>query len=195
MRRSLALTSLITGLSSPDRKPTKMTNKQLFGTPKRWGLAILAIAGTFSALGSPAHATTWFDFDDRPGAINISSDSQNPTIINQVTVVCPAAGFVVARSSSTAFLRNLVGTKSTGFVVFSISIDGKRAIGNDAVVVQNLGPNTFANIPASVQRIDACNAGQTITYFHTVHGFAGLGNQVATEGRSKLVVEYFNRRI
>jgi len=163
-------------------------------------LMSLTLAGALSALGSQAHATSWMDFDDgsaRDGSGgSISADSQNPTIINQVTVVCPATGFLVARANSTAFLRNLTGQQKLGaFVVYSISLDGKRALGNDAIVFQNLGPNTFANVPASVQRIDACNAGETRTYYHTAHGSAGEGNVVATESRSKLVVEFFDTRI
>jgi hypothetical protein len=195
MRRSLALTGLISELSSPKQKTTKMTNKQVFGTPKRLGLAILAIAGGLSAMGSPANATTWFDFDDKPSPVAISGDSQNPSILNQVTVVCPATGFLVARSNSTAFMRNLVGTKTTGFVAFSISRQLRRDEVYDTVVVQNLGPNTFASIPASIQRVDSCVAGETVTYFHTGHGGIGLGNQVAAIERSTLVVEFFNRRI
>lgn len=170
-------------------------NKQFLRAYKPLIFAILAIVGTLAALGSQAHATSWMDFDDKPGAINISADSANPTILNQVTVVCPQTGFLVATSSSTAFLRNLVGKKTTGFVVFSISRQVKRDEVYDAVVVQNLGPDTFANIPASVQRIETCNAGETRTYFHTVHGSAGPGNQVATEGGARLVVQFFDSRI
>jgi hypothetical protein len=195
MHRSLALTGLISAPSSSNQKTTKMTNKQVVGTPKRLGLAILAIAGALSALSSPANATTWFDFDDKPSPIGLSGDSQNPSILNQVTVVCPATGFLIARSNSTAFMRNLVGIKTTGFVAFSISRQLKRDEVYDTVVVQNLGPNTFAEIPAGIQRIDPCVAGETVTYFHTGHGGIGLGNQVAVTERSTLVVEFFNRRI
>jgi hypothetical protein len=171
-------------------------NQQFFRAHKPLIVALLAIAGALSALGSQAGAASWMDFDDRTAsALNISADSANPTILNQVTVVCPATGFLVATASSTAFLRNLVGTKSTGFVVFSISRQVKRDEVYDAVVVQNLGPNTFANIPASVQRIEACNSGETRTYYHTVHGSARPGNQVVTEGGSRLVVQFFNNRI
>jgi hypothetical protein len=170
-------------------------NTPFFRVRKPLTVAILTLVGALSALGSPAHATSWMDFDDKPGAINISADSQNPTILNEVTVVCPQAGFLVATSTSNAFMRNLIGNQANGAVVFSISLERKRAIGNDTVVHKRLGPNTFVNAPASVQRIDACAAGETRTYFHTVHGFAGPGNQVATEGRSKLVVQFFNRRI
>lgn len=170
-------------------------------------LMSLTLAGALSALGSQAHATSWMDFDDAAvGGLGISADSQNPTIINRVTVVCPATGFLVATGTSTAFLRNLVGTKTTGFVVFSISIPTfipgppatfrvRRDEVYDTVVVKNLGPNTFANIPASVQRIEACNSGFTRTYYHTAHGSAGPGNQVAIEGNSRLVVEFFDTRI
>lgn len=177
MPRSLALTDLIAGVSSP-----------------RF-LAILAIAGALSAVASPVHATAWMDFDDKPSPIGLSNNSQSPTILNQVTVVCPATGFLVARSNSTAFMRNLVGTKTTGFVAFSISRQLKRDEVYDTVVVQNLGPNTFAEIPANVQRIDTCIAGETVTYFHTGHGGIGPGNQVAVTERSTLIVEFFNRRI
>lgn len=170
-------------------------------------LMSLTLAGALSALGSQAHATSWMDFDNAAiGGLGISADSQNPTIINQVSVVCPATGFLVATGTSTAFLRNLVGTKTTGFVVFSIAIKTfvptipptarvRRDEVYDTVVVQNLGPNTFADIPASVQRVEACNAGETRTYYHTAHGSAGPGNQAAVEGHSRLVVEFFDTRI
>ena len=131
-----------------------------------------------------------------PSTGPISADSQNPTQANQVTVVCPATGFLVARANATAFLRNLTGQqKLVGFVVFSISREMKRDPFSDTVVVQNLGPNTYANIPASVQRVEACNAGETRTYYHTVHGSAGEGNVVAVEGKPRLVVEFFDTRI
>jgi hypothetical protein len=161
-------------------------------------LMSLTLAGALSALGSQAHATSWMDFDDAAvGGLGISNDSANPTVLNQVTVVCPASGFLVATATSTAFLRNLVGTKTTGAVVFSITFNGTNAQNEAArtVVVQNLGPNTFANIPASLQRVEACNSGETRTYYHTAHGSIGPGNQVATEGRSRLVVEFFDTRI
>jgi hypothetical protein len=170
-------------------------NHQFFRAHKPLIVVLLAITGALSTLGSQAQAASSMDFDDKPGAINISADSQNPTILNEVTVVCPQAGFLVATSTATAFMRNVVGNQQNGFVAFSISLERRRAIGNDAVVHERLGPNTFVNAPASVQRIDACTAGETRTYFHTVHGFAGPGNPVATEGRSKLVVQFFNRRI
>jgi hypothetical protein len=139
------------------------------------------------------------DYDDvyrgSPGPI--SADSAKPPVINLVTVVCPATGFLVSRVTSTAFLRNLVGTKTTGFVVFSITLNGTNAESETArtVVVQNLGPNTYAEIPASVQRVDACNSGETRTYYHTAHGSAGEGNLVSVEGKPRLVVEFFDTRI
>ena len=157
-------------------------------------VALLALAGALSLLGSLAQATSWMAFSEGvPPTGGISNDSQHPTILSQVTVVCPAAGFLVATSSSTAFLRNLTGTQTTGSVVFSISREMRRDEVYDTVVVLNLGPNTFANIPANVQRIEACNAGETRTYFHTVHGAIGPGNQVSTEGVSRLVVEFFDQ--
>ena len=157
----------------------------------------LTLAGALSALGSQAHATSWMDFDAAAvGGLGISADSANPTVINQVTVVCPATGFLVARANATAFLRNLTGQqKLVGFVVFFISREMKRDPFSDTVVVQNLGPNTYANIPVSVQRVEACNAGETRTYYHTVHGSAGEGNVVAVEGKPRLVVEFFDTRI
>ncbi|MGX2041048.1 hypothetical protein ACWJKU_13065 [Methylocaldum sp. MU1018] len=170
-------------------------NPQFFRARKSLIFAILTTVGALSALGSRAHADAWVAFDDKPGTANLSTDSQNPSILNQVTVVCPEAGFLLATTTATAFLRNLVGTKSTGFVVFSISRQMKRDETYDTVVVQNLGPNTYANIPASVQRIEACTAGESITYYHTAHGFAGEGNQTATEGNARLVVQFFNGRI
>lgn len=189
MRRSLNLNGLITEVSSARTNSRKKTNK-----PQR--LTILAIVGVSAvAMASPARAASWMDFDDKPGVFNLSTDSQNPNILNQVTVVCPAAGFLVATSTSTAFLRNLVGTKTTGFVAFSISRNLRRDEVYDTVVVQNLGPNTYAEIPASIQRIEPCSAGETVTYFHTAHGSAGLGNQAAATERARLVVEFFNRQI
>lgn len=194
MSNSLPSTSLVDATYSHlKRRETK--NQQIFLKHKLRKLTVLATAGVISALGSPAYANAWMDFDDKPGVFNLSTDSQNPNILNQVTVVCPAAGFVVATSTSTAFLRNLVGTKTTGFVAFSISRTLRRDEVYDTVVVQNLGPNTFASIPASVQRIEPCNAGETVTYFHTAHGSAGVGNQAAVTENARLVVEFFNRRI
>jgi hypothetical protein len=170
-------------------------NTRIFHARRPLRFAILAAVGALFALASPAHADAWLAFDDKPGTINLSTDSQNPSIVNQVTVVCPQNGFLVATSTATAFMRNLTGGRAGGSVVFSISREMRRDEVYDAVVVQNLGPNTFADIPATVQRIEPCTAGETVTYYHTAHGFAGEGNQVATEGHVRLVVEFFNVRI
>jgi hypothetical protein len=172
-------------------------NNLIQGENMRHSLALtfLTVAGTLFSLGSPAHADSWMDFDDTVGGLGISNDSQNPTILNQVTVVCPSNGFLVATSTSTAFLRNLGTTRISGSVVFSISRQRKRDEVYDTIVVQSLAPTSFSNTPSSIQRIESCTSGQTVTYFHTVHGFIAPGNQVATEGGSRLVVEFFNKRI
>jgi hypothetical protein len=161
-------------------------------------LMSLTLAGALSALGSQAHATSWMDFDDESPAVpTLSTDSANPTVLNQVTVVCPARGFLVATGTATAFLRNVEGGKSTGFVVFTISPTGSAQ--NETartIALENLGPDTYANIPASLQRIDACNAGETRTYYLVAHGGGGPAEiQFTTEGRSRLVVEFFDTRI
>src|SRR3954452_24750373 len=146
-------------------------HKHFFRTHTHLLVALLALAGVLFPLGSPAHATSWMDFDELTSAIfTISDNSQNPTILNQVTVVCPAAGFLVATSSATAFLQNPGGPKTQGFLVFSISRERRRDEVFDTIVLQNMGPGTLAEIPANVQRIEACGAGETRTYFHTVHG-------------------------
>jgi hypothetical protein len=139
-----------------------------------------------------------FDNTPTPSFPNVSADSANPTVLNEVTVVCPATGFLVATANSTAFLRNPAGgRKSTGFVVFTISLD--RNAQDDAdrtVALQDLGPDTFANIPASLQRVDACNSGETRAYYLVAHGGGGPAEiQFTTEGRSTLVVEFFDQRI
>jgi len=64
-------------------------------------LMSLTLAGALSALSGQANATAWMDFEDSlPSSGSILSDnSQQPTVINRVTVVCPATGFLVARSA------------------------------------------------------------------------------------------------
>jgi hypothetical protein len=93
-------------------------------------------------------------------------------------------------------LRNLPGgTKAQGAVVFSISFDGKRDFFNSTVVLQNMGPDTLAHVPASLQRIDACDAGETLTYYYIAYGGGPEALQLGIEGVSKLVVQFFNREL
>src|SRR5688500_4445475 len=123
-------------------------NKPYFRTHQLLLLMILAIAGMLFSLGSQAHADSWMAFDESPGGA-VSRDASNPTVLNQVTVVCPTTGYLEATGTSTTFLRNLPGeTKSQGAVVFSISFDGRRDVFNSGVVLQNMGSDTLAHVPA-----------------------------------------------
>lgn len=156
---------------------------------------LLAIAGVLSPLGSQTHANSWMAYDESPGGA-VSRDASNPTVLNQVTVVCPTAGYLVATGTATTFLRNLPGgTKSQGAVVFSISFDRKRDFFNSTVVLQNMGPDTLADIPASLQRIDTCDADEELTYYYIAYGGGPEAIQLGTEGVSKLVVQFFDQEL
>ena len=156
---------------------------------------LLLLVGLLALLGRQASATTGMSFDDQPPPVlNVSTDSANPTVLNRLTVVCPAAGFLVATGTATAFMRNVNSITSTASEVFSIAREVKSDDAFRTVVVQTLGPNTFVDIPASLQRVDACHAGDTVTYFHVVHGSGGPAPiQVTTESRSRLIVEFFDQ--
>jgi hypothetical protein len=158
-------------------------------------VVFLAVAGVLSPMRGQAHADAWMGYDESPGGA-VSRDALHPTVLNEVTAVCPTTGYLVAMGTSTTFLRNLPGgTKAQGAVVFSISFDGKRDFFNSTVVLQNMGPDTLAHVPASLQRIDACDAGETLTYYYIAYGGGPEALQLGIEGVSKLVVQFFNREL
>jgi hypothetical protein len=160
-------------------------------------LMSLTLAGALSALGSQAHATSWMDFDVSNVQGPLSADRADPTVLNQVTVVCPATGFLIATANSSASFRNQGGGRSSAFVVFTISIERNSADANNTVASQDLEPtNNLVTIPASLQRVDACNSGDTRTYYLVAHG--GAADPATTfgiEGLHKLVVQFFDTRI
>jgi hypothetical protein len=167
----------------------------------------ISLASTLSIMSIQAHATAWLDFDQAGvGGTGISTDSQNPTVLNQVTVVCPANGFLVATATSDVSFRSLrpspdedgprIVPVSASSAVFSISRQVKVDLLFETVIVQDIYPGGFVNIPSTVQRVEACKSGETVTYFHTAHGSGDSGaNRVSIEGISKLVVEFFDKRI
>jgi hypothetical protein len=173
----------------------KSVNKQCSHVYKLMIAVILAVAGVLVPLGGQAHADSWMAYDESSGLV-LSRTASNPTVLNQVTVVCPTDGYLVATGTSTARVRNPPGgTKAQGGVIFSISLDSSPDFFHRTVVLQNMGPDTLANIPSSLQRIDACDAGETLTYYHLAYGGGPEGIQVGIENVHKLVVQFFNQEL
>lgn len=101
--------------------------------------------------------------------------SSSPTVLRQVTVVCPVSGFLIAQAD-TQFAIATSPAGSDGLLTYSIS----RTAAVDAASWATIESNSADGVeykPASISRFDTCNAGQSVTYRFVAYRRSGVTNQ------------------
>ncbi len=156
----------------------------------------LTIAASFF-WGQEVHATSWFDYAQSTGSVGITSTStDDATVLLVKSGTCPKNGWLVVTGSG-----NFHGYPSDVSVTYSLTRD---AIAPYAVDFAHFGsirepvfgpgdPVTF-DMPFSIQRIDTCTQGQTISYRLVAAITQGIPDETAVD-RPRLVIEFFDVRI
>lgn len=148
---------------------------------------------TLFASGS-AHALLG-DFDQETDGISISSSNfNNATLLNEVKVVCPTAGWLLAQADATFQLDPTV-VGSTVWVRYSITNDGANGIDSDhdrnlqAFVMESVHA-----VPGSIMRVDRCAAGEQVTYRFVAQRVSNADSTTAAFG-ARMHVQFFRRQI
>ncbi len=148
---------------------------------------------TFFAAGS-AQALLG-DFDQETDGIAISSSNfNNATLLNEVQVVCPATGWLLAQADATFQLDPTV-VGSTVWVCYSITNDGDNGI--DSAHDRNLQAFVMESVhavPGAIMRMDRCAAGEQVTY-RFVAQRVGNADSTTTAFGPRLHVQFFRRGI
>jgi hypothetical protein len=159
-------------------------------TPKI--LASLALAAAIVGYTLPSFATSWLDFSQSTGSVNITSANFNSaTPLNRVVVVCPANGYLVATANA-GFTYTALALPGKGWIRYSIAIDGAAPFPIDPNHYRNLQDYQFAanhSSPGGMFRVDRCQQGQQITYVFLAQRVQAL---TASAWQPRLAVEFFN---
>lgn len=105
-----------------------------------------------------------FGFSQSPNTLNINTMSTaNPNLLRSVTVTCPANGVLWANATGRISFE-VTSNSFPGTVAYALS---RGSTSMQANFQQNLFGrfvDDFATVPIAIQRVDSCNAGQTVTY-------------------------------
>ncbi len=153
------------------------------------------LVSAFFLVGSRAHATpeVGFDFSQTSNTLAVNTLSTNtPNVLRTVTLVCPQAGHTVA-TANTRFQFNVGNAAFPGTIAYSLT-RGSTSFQSDHQ--HNIFGNyvdDFHVFPATMQRIDSCTAGQSVTY----RFLATQGTNVfdVTARQPSLVVVYYRDRL
>ncbi|HEY9860726.1 MAG TPA: hypothetical protein V6D16_14550 [Candidatus Obscuribacterales bacterium] len=136
--------------------------------------------------------TSGIDFSQTNNTVTINTIStSNPNVLRTVTIRCPDNGFLVA-TANTKFQYS-AGPNFAGTIAYSIS---KNSTAFDPNHQHNLFGNFVNNlttVPASIQRVDECEAGKTITYRFVATQGTNVFNVSASQ--PNLVVLFFRNRL
>ncbi len=159
-------------------------------------LTSLTLAGALFALGNQVQATSWGDYSQFTGfSVTINSvDPANTTVLNTVTVVCPASGWLVATASTQFDVVNAAGIE---FIIgYSITRDNVAPIAYDPNHYQRWQEKADYNshrAPAGMQRVDNCTSGQSVTYKFVAYQ---RGNIVSVSAFSpRMTVQFISNTI
>ncbi len=148
---------------------------------------------TLLAAGS-AHALLG-DFDQETGGIAITSSNFNSaTLLNEVQVVCPADGWLLAQAEATFQLDPTV-IGDTVWVRYSITNDGANGIDSDHDrSLQAFVMESVHEVPGAIMRVDRCAAGEQVTYRFVAQRVSNADSTTTAFG-PRLHVQYFRRTI
>jgi hypothetical protein len=149
----------------------------------------LFLAGN-EALANPE---VGFDFSQTSNTIDITTISTaSPNVLRTVTVVCPEAGHTVATANA-LFAFSVSNPTFPGTVAYSLTRNSSSFQSNHQHNVFGSYVDDFHVFPATKQRVDSCNSGQSVTY----RFLATRGTNVfdVTASEPSLVVVYYRDRI
>jgi len=154
------------------------------------------VAGLTFSVGQAANATDWADFSQSNTSVFITSDNaQDTTVLRTVTAVCPVKGYLIAQAESMFGLYQ-GSTPGHSYVGYSLTLDSVAPIAYDVNHYRNLetyDPDGVQEIPAGIQRIVSCTAGQSVTINYVAYRIRAGINTYAWQPR--LSVDFFDKRI
>jgi hypothetical protein len=124
------------------------------------GLLLMLLA-TKAAQATPE---TGVDYSQTSATITVNTISTAaPNVLRSRAIVCPDDGFLVA-TANVLFSFNVNNSNFPGTIAYSIS---RNSTSFDSDHQHNVFGNyvfDFHVFPATMQRVDTCNAGQSFTY-------------------------------
>ncbi|MEO0424851.1 MAG: hypothetical protein AAF184_21120 [Pseudomonadota bacterium] len=148
------------------------------------------------ALLTAGNANAFFgDFSQETDGISItSSNFNNATLLNEVKVVCPNSGWLLAQADAT-FQLEATAVGSTVWIRYSITNDGDNGI--DSSHDRNLQAYVLESahaVPGSIMRMDRCAAGEEISYRFVAQRVSNAESTTAAFG-ARMHVQFFRREI
>jgi hypothetical protein len=126
-------------------------------------LTSLILTGTLFLLGNQAHANPEAGFNEsesQPAIDIVGTDNLSPTILRQVTIMCPRNGFLIA-GADTSFT---ISPPSQGqfSLIYGISMDTDDLVTGTSHDHQlSLTIDNIVAFPGYAQRVDACSRGES----------------------------------
>jgi hypothetical protein len=157
---------------------------------QRVSLAVVILASwTVPSLAAPP-ATAAVEFSSGTEPIAIDENESNPVVISRVFVTCPRNGWIILRAQAQfGIIDN--GDRGTNLML-AITLNGTRLEGAGTFWAIGGEIGSGRQTPASGQRIDRCNKGDSRTYYF-VAAQNNTGDDTVAEAYS-LVAEFFDRR-
>jgi hypothetical protein len=135
-----------------------MTNIHLF--------SVLIFMSLLLLLNASVQATpeVGFDFSQTSNTVEIDTlSTATPNILRTVTIVCPDDGFTVATANA-LFSFNVSNTNFPGTIAYSLSRNSTSFQSNHQHNIFGRYVDNFQVLPVTIQRIDSCSDGQSVTY-------------------------------
>ena len=134
-----------------------------------------------------------FDFSQTSNTITINTiSSASPNVLRTVTINCPVAGHTVATANA-LFKFSVSNPDFSGTIAYSLSRNSTSFQSAHQHNVFGSYVDDFHVFPATIQRIDSCNAGQNVTYrFLATRGTFSFD---ATARQPNLVVVFYRDRL
>ncbi len=155
---------------------------------------ILAALTFVCVAAIPARAQqAGLDYSQSTATVMINTISTaTPNILRTVTIVCPAAGFVVTTASG-LFSFNVANPTFPGTIAYSISTNSTSFDANHQHNVFGNYVNGFHIFPATMQRVNTCTAKQSLTLrFLATNGTNVFDTRVK---QPRLVSVYYRDRL
>src|SRR5687768_6424927 len=134
-----------------------------------------------------------FDFSQTYNTIEIDTlSTATPNVLRTVTVVCPEAGFTVATANA-LFQFSVSHPDFPGTIAYSLTRNSTSFQSTHQHNIFGRYVDNFHVFPVTIQRIDSCNDGQSVTYrFLATRGTFSFD---ASARQPNLVVVFYRDRI
>ena len=158
--------------------------------PQQW-LAVILMAAGF-CLGQEARATAWLDFAQGPGPVSINSDNtNNAAVILRKSATCPKNGYLLTTGTASAHVY-----PGESVFLYSLTRDAAAPHAFDFTHSGTIRPQLGGglgvyDIPFSIQRVDKCATGQTITLLLVSAVSGGFLGDIAVYSPT-LVIQFFD---